>query len=57
MSGCANKNYEKDLLLIEKNFLEEQISLQKISLTSNYKMPYQIKIWNDNEDFDVSFKI
>ena len=57
MSGCANKNYEKDLLLIEKSFLEEQIRLQKISFPSNYKMPYQIKIWNDNEDFDVSFKI
>ena len=55
MIGCANKYYEKDLLLIDRNFLEEKFKHQNISLPINYKKPYDIKIWDDNEKFDIEF--
>jgi len=55
MIGCANKYYEKDLLLIDRNFLEEKFKHQNISLPINYKKPYEIKIWDDIEKFDIEF--
>ena len=55
MIGCANKYYEKDLLLIDRIFLEEKFKHQNISLPINYKKPYEIKIWDDIEKFDIEF--
>ena len=51
----ANKYYEKDLLLIDRNFLEEKLKHQNINLPINYKKPYEIKIWDKNEKFDIEF--
>ena len=51
--GCANKHYQKDLLLIEKKFLEDWFTKNDKDFPANFTDPYEIKVMKEDEDYEI----